>query len=137
MENPIKRLSSNPFQPDPARPISDLPNPTLHNPDLPNPTLHNPAQRRLSLYQPNTAQRSPLLYLITDRLAFLRSPEITYAGAAQLQLEAIGKAAQVGCQLIQIREKDMRALALGAFTGAAIRCARRHGARVLVNERID
>jgi len=89
------------------------------------------------LYQPNTAQHSPLLYLITDRLAFLRSPEITRAGAAQLQLEAIGKAAQAGCQLIQIREKDMRALALGAFTRAAIRRARPHGARVLVNDRLD
>src|SRR5262249_28313918 len=79
----------------------------------------------------------PLLYLITDRLAFLRNPEITYADAARLQLEAIGRAAQAGCQLIQIREKGMSAKMLGVFTRAAIECARPHGARVLVNDRLD
>lgn len=132
MENPIKRVSSNPFQPNPALPVSALPNPIQ-----PNPAQHNPAHRSRLLYQPNTARHSPFLYLITDRLAFLRSPEITQADAARLQLEAIGKAAQAGCQLIQIREKDMSAKALDAFTRAAIRCARPHGARVLVNDRLD
>jgi len=78
-----------------------------------------------------------LLYLITDRQAFLRNPEITHADAARLQLEVIDKAAQAGCQLIQIREKDMRALALGEFTRAAIEVARPRGARVLVNDRLD
>ena len=78
-----------------------------------------------------------MLYLITDRQAFLRNPEITHADAARLQLEVIDKAAQAGCQLIQIREKDMRALALGEFTRAAIEVARPRGARVLVNDRLD
>jgi thiamine-phosphate pyrophosphorylase len=78
-----------------------------------------------------------LLYLITERLAFLRSPEISLTKAAQLQLELIGKAAQAGCQLIQIREKDMSARALGEFTREAIERARPHGARVLVNDRFD
>jgi len=78
-----------------------------------------------------------LLCLITDRRAFLRGPEITHADAARLQLEAIGKAVQAGCQIIQIREKDMSAKTLGAFTRAAIRRARPHGARVLVNDRLD
>jgi len=54
-----------------------------------------------------------------------------------LQLEVIGKAARAGCHLIQIREKDMSAKALAAFTRAAIECARPHGARVLVNDRLD
>jgi len=54
-----------------------------------------------------------------------------------LQLEAIGKAAQAGCQLIQIREKDMSAKALAAFTRSAVELARPHGARVLVNDRLD
>lgn|GEM_PF-58295 len=132
MEKLLKRASSNPFQPNPAPPILTQPNPARLNPAQP-----NPAQRSLSLYRPNTAPHSPLLYLITDRLAFLRSPEITHADAARLQLEAIGKAAQSGCQLIQIREKDMSAKALDAFTRAAIRRARPHGARVLVNDRLD
>jgi thiamine-phosphate pyrophosphorylase len=78
-----------------------------------------------------------LLYLITDRRAFLRSAEITHDDLPRLQLEAIAKAAQAGCQLIQIREKDMRAKALGAFTRAAVELARPHGARVLVNDRLD
>ncbi|MGH9853084.1 MAG: thiamine phosphate synthase [Blastocatellia bacterium] len=78
-----------------------------------------------------------MLYLITDRRAFLRSPEITHAGAARLQLEVIGKAARAGCRLIQIREKDMGARALGEFTRAALGRARAHGARVLVNDRFD
>jgi thiamine-phosphate pyrophosphorylase len=77
------------------------------------------------------------LYLITDRRAFLRSPEITPDDLPRLQLDAIGKAAQAGCQLIQIREKDMSAKALVAFTLAAIERARPHGARVLVNDRLD
>src|SRR5262245_44219845 len=132
MEKLLKRASSNPFQPNPAPPILTQPNPARLNPAQP-----NPAQRSLSLYRPNTAPHSPLLYLITERLAFLRSPEITHADAALLQLEVIGKAAQTGCQLIQIREKDMSAKALGEFTRAAIGRARPHGARVLVNDRLD
>jgi hypothetical protein len=75
-----------------------------------------------------------LLYLITNRLAFLRSPDIQYDDLPRLQLEVIGKAVRAGCQLIQIREKDMSAKELAAFTRAAIECARPHGARVLVND---
>jgi thiamine-phosphate pyrophosphorylase len=78
-----------------------------------------------------------LLYLITDRLAFLRSAEITHDDLPRLQLEAIAKAAQAGCQLIQIREKGMSARALVTFTRAALERARPHGARVLVNDRLD
>jgi len=78
-----------------------------------------------------------LLYLITNRLAFLRSAEIHYGDLPRLQLEVIGKAARAGCQLIQIREKDMSAKELAAFTRAAVEYARPHGARVLVNDRLD
>src|SRR5262245_18407843 len=77
------------------------------------------------------------LYLITDRLAFLRSHEITHDDLLRLQLLAIDKAARAGCQLVQIREKDMSAKALAAFTRAAVERARPHGARVLVNDRLD
>jgi len=78
-----------------------------------------------------------LLYLITDRTAFLRSSEITYDDLPRLQLDVIAEAARAGCQLIQIREKDMSAKSLGAFTRAAIERARPHGARVLLNDRLD
>ena len=78
-----------------------------------------------------------LLYLITNRLAFLRSAEIHYDDLPRLQLEVIDKAVRAGCQLIQIREKDMSAKELAAFTRATIECARPHGARVLVNDRLD
>jgi thiamine-phosphate pyrophosphorylase len=78
-----------------------------------------------------------LLYLITDRRAFLRNPETTLADAVQSQAEAIGRAAQAGLQLIQIREKDMSAKALCEFTREVIERARPHGARVLVNDRLD
>jgi thiamine-phosphate pyrophosphorylase len=79
---------------------------------------------------------NPLLYLITDRQAFRRSPELAVS-ATQSQIEAIRLAAQSGCQLIQIREKDLTAKSLGEFTRAAINVARPHGARVLVNDRLD
>lgn len=55
----------------------------------------------------------------------------------RLQLEAIGRAAQSGCQLIQLREKDLTAKSLVEFTRAAIKVARPHGARVMVNDRLD
>jgi thiamine-phosphate pyrophosphorylase len=78
-----------------------------------------------------------LLYLITNRRAFLRSPEIAHDDLPRLQLEAIGEAARAGCQFIQIREKDMSAKALASFTRAAVERARPYGARVLVNDRLD
>ncbi len=70
----------------------------------------------------------PLLYLITDRQQFT-SPHH--------QLEAIAAAAQASCQLIQIREKDLPPRELRDFVRAAIGRAKPHGARVLVNDRVD
>jgi thiamine-phosphate pyrophosphorylase len=78
----------------------------------------------------------PLLYLITDRQALRRNPELA-SSATQSQIDAIRRAAQAGCQLIQIREKDLTAKSLGEFTRAAISAARPHGARALVNDRFD
>ncbi len=70
----------------------------------------------------------PWLYLITNRQAF---------SSPQIQLEMIAQAAHAGCQLIQIREKDFSARELYEFTCAAIAAARPHGARILVNDRLD
>ncbi len=81
-------------------------------------------------------QHKPLLYLITDRQALRHSPELA-AATTQSQIEAIRTATKSGCQLIQIREKDLTAKSLGEFTSAAISVARPHGARVLVNDRFD
>ena len=77
----------------------------------------------------------PLLYLITNRQGFRNDP----AGRSdrERQIEAIGAAARAGCQLIQIREKDLGGRDLTSLTRAAIAIARPFGARILVNDRLD
>ncbi|MEO6724732.1 MAG: thiamine phosphate synthase [Blastocatellia bacterium] len=82
-------------------------------------------------------RHQPLLYLITNRQAFRRNPEISDKEAWQLQIEAIRLATAAGCQLIQIRERDISARALTEFTREAIAVARPHGAKVFVNDRLD
>ena len=77
----------------------------------------------------NKLPASPLIYLITDRQQF--TPH------HHRQLEAIAAAAQAGCQLIQIREKDLSVRELCEFVHAALAQAKPHGARVLVNDRLD
>jgi thiamine-phosphate pyrophosphorylase len=84
----------------------------------------------------NPLHQPPLLYLITDRQAFLRKPEIGEEGC-RAQLEVIRLAAQSGVQLIQIREKDLSAQALAEFTREVIAVARPLEAKVLVNDRLD
>jgi thiamine-phosphate pyrophosphorylase len=78
-----------------------------------------------------------LLYLISSRQAFRHSPEIDDSRAQQLQIDVIAKAAEAGCTLIQVREKDLDDQALTEFTRRAISAARPHGAKVLVNSRIE
>ena len=70
----------------------------------------------------------PWVYLITNLQAF---------SSPQIQLEMIAEAARAGCQFIQIREKDLSARELYEFTCAAIAAARPHGAKILVNDRLD
>jgi thiamine-phosphate pyrophosphorylase len=89
----------------------------------------------------------PLICLITSRHAFRRNPESEFydhqlsvtaeRDCRARQLRAIALAAESGCQLIQIREKDLPAGELSGFVRAAITLARPHGARVLVNDRAD
>jgi thiamine-phosphate pyrophosphorylase len=87
---------------------------------------------------PRLPRHRPLLYLITDRQTLRRHPAKPEApddwGA---QLEVISIAAAAGCQLIQIRERDLNARALVELTRAACAVAQPHGARVLVNDRVD
>jgi thiamine-phosphate pyrophosphorylase len=78
-----------------------------------------------------------LLYLISSRQAFRHNPENDESSAQQIQIEVIAKAAEAGCQLIQIREKDLSDQHLTDFTRRAIKVARPHGAKVLVNGRIE
>lgn len=54
-----------------------------------------------------------------------------------MQIEAIAEAAAAGCQLIQIREKDLSDKDLAEFTRQAIAVARPLGAKILVNDRLD
>lgn len=69
-----------------------------------------------------------MIYLITDRHLLT---------GWQAQLELITQAAQLGVPFIQIREKDVSAHALAEFARAAIAAARPHGARILINDRVD
>ncbi len=78
---------------------------------------------------------NPLLYLITDHQQFRSSSSEN--SSRQLQLEAIALAAQAGCQLIQIREKDLSVRELREFTNSAKALASPHGAKILVNDRVD
>lgn len=90
----------------------------------------------------------PLIYLITSRHQFRHNPEpqpgsrdaaihSAEQASRKAQLAAIQMAAEAGCQLVQIREKDLTARELCAFVRAAISVARPFGARVLVNDRLD
>lgn len=81
----------------------------------------------------NKFPASPLLYLITDRLQF--SPQLHIAW--QLQLEVLALAAQAGCQLIQIREKDLSPRELGQVVQAACAAVQPFGTKILVNDRLD
>ena len=84
----------------------------------------------------NLPRHNPLLYLITNRQAFRRKADSDQS-ACRLQIEAIRQAAAAGCQLIQIREKDLSAQDLAEFTRQAIAVAQPFGAKVLVNDRLD
>ena len=84
----------------------------------------------------NLPRHNPLLYLITNRQAFRRKADSDQS-AIRLQIEAIRQAAAAGCQLIQIREKDLSAQDLAEFTRQAIAVAQPFGAKVLVNDRVD
>src|SRR5581483_3507616 len=89
-------------------------------------------------YCPMRLQLPPTsIYLISDRQAFRRKPETTESELRRAQLEAIARAAQAGCPVIQIRERDLAARELCEFTRAAIARARAHGAKVLVNDRLE
>ena len=81
----------------------------------------------------NKTPTQPLLYLITDRQQFNPHPRLAW----QAQLDIIARAAQAGCQLIQIREKDLSASKLSEFVAAALILARPFGTKVLVNDRLD
>lgn len=80
---------------------------------------------------PESRIKKPLIYLITDRRAFPEHQSI------EGQLDAIELAARSGCQLIQIRERDLEARDLVAFVRAAISLARPHQSKILVNDRLD
>ena len=69
------------------------------------------------------------LYLISHRLGNPRG----WPG----ELQKIDEASAAGCQLIQIRERDIPARLLSQMTKEAIEIARPTGARVLVNDRLD
>jgi thiamine-phosphate pyrophosphorylase len=80
-------------------------------------------------------QTRPLIYLISDRRALPHNPEIPEPEARQIEI--IREASRIGCQLVQIREKDLHARLLLELARAVITAARPHGAKVLINDRLD
>lgn len=69
------------------------------------------------------------LYVISNRLGNRRG----WPG----EVERISEASAAGCQLIQVRERDLPAGRLSQMTREAIEVARPYGAKVLVNDRLD
>ena len=66
------------------------------------------------------------LYLITDRAASARSP-----------LEVVEECLGAGLLAVQLREKDLEVRALLALAEPLREATRRHGARLLINDRAD
>jgi thiamine-phosphate pyrophosphorylase len=66
------------------------------------------------------------LYLITDRAASTRPP-----------LEVVEECLGAGLRAVQLREKDLEVRALLALAEPLREATRRHGARLLINDRAD
>ncbi|MFI5375578.1 MAG: thiamine phosphate synthase [Candidatus Rokuibacteriota bacterium] len=66
------------------------------------------------------------LYLITDRAASTRPP-----------LEVVEECLDAGLRAVQLREKDLEVRALLALAEPLREATRRHGARLLINDRAD
>lgn len=66
------------------------------------------------------------LYLVTDR-------HVATGGIS----EAVGSALRGGVDLVQLREKDLPTDRLYELAGALLRRTREHGARLLINDRVD
>ena len=66
------------------------------------------------------------LYLITDRAAAARPP-----------VDVVEECLGAGLRAVQLREKDLEARELLALAGGLRESTRRHGARLLVNDRAD
>jgi len=74
------------------------------------------------------------------RIAGLRLVIVTDRRLARdlpAQLDAMLGAVPRGAALVQVREKDLGGAALLALVGEVVAVARRHGAAVLVNDRVD
>ncbi len=82
------------------------------------------------------------LHLIIDRRAILARPGRERApghaaGAEEEVLAVLAAALRGGVDALQVREKSAAAVEVWQLTLAAARLARRHGALVLVNDRVD
>ena len=76
----------------------------------------------------------PLLYLITDRKAL---PPAKGTNELDELIEFIGRSADAGVDLLQIRERDLSARQLLYVTETAVGLAANKGVEVLVNDRVD
>ena len=79
----------------------------------------------------------PLLYLITNRQGFNPTTETRSEIAMDRQIESVRAAAQAGCHLIQIREKDLGSGELVSMARRCLDAVRGHETRLLINDRLD
>jgi thiamine-phosphate pyrophosphorylase len=71
--------------------------------------------------------RCPRLYLVTDRRRTAGRP----------LLDVVAAALQGGVDTVQLREKDLNGRELVALAADLAQICRRHGARLLINDRVD
>ncbi|HWP44976.1 MAG TPA: thiamine phosphate synthase, partial [Blastocatellia bacterium] len=76
----------------------------------------------------------PLLYLITDRRVLPRRAEQEELDALRI---FVSDALASGVDMVQIRERDLSARELFRLVEPLAELARRHHARLLVNDRAD
>jgi len=85
----------------------------------------------------------PLLYLITDRQKLTASLQGLEADGQQYDIrierltQLAARAAEVGIDLIQVREKDLTGRQILSLVEQIAQAARPLGARILVNDRYD
>jgi 8-oxo-dGTP diphosphatase len=104
--------------------------------------LHGKEAQQFTWEAAHAPTVTPMLPANGPVLRSLALPEVYgISNAAELGrdefLRRLDRALAAGLRLVQIREKELPRDELGALTAAAVRLARRHGARVLVNDDAD
>lgn len=81
------------------------------------------------------AAPAPMLCLVTDRRRLCQAADLR--GAIPSLVAQARFAAEAGVHVIQVRERDLEAMALADVTGAILDAVRGSSTRVVVNDRVD